>query len=415
MVTESKWPPGLSNAFVAEHSVPMFGRENVGAGRVHVRLLLQLSCALADGVTLVTTNTMSAPISENEPTRLKALEEYEILDTSAEQAFDDIVRLASLICKTPIALVSFVDGDRQWFKARKGLAASETPREDAFCAHAILNPAELMVVADARQDQRFASNPLVTGDPHIRFYAGMPLVTPTGEALGTLCVIDRTPRHLEQDQIEALHALSRQVMTQLELRRSIAVLEAAIADREHYVQQLEQYQRILEDAQVQLSNESMTDALTGVNNRRGFQARLEEEFSRAQRLKAPLSLVLLDVDRFKLYNDSFGHPAGDAVLRELAKILHQTIRPYDVAARYGGEEFAIILPATGPEGALVIAERCRRAIQNAVWPQRGVTASFGAATISTGTASASELIAAADEALYRSKEGGRNRSSISSR
>ena len=352
---------------------------------------------------------MAAPLPKNELLRLKALQEYAVMDSTAEQAYDDIVRLAAFICKTPMALVGFIDSDRQWFKAKVGLEASQVPRETTFCTHAILKPSEVMVIPDARLDQRFATHPAVTADPGVRFYVGVPLVTPTGEALGTLCAVDFTPRQLEPEQIEILRILSRQVIAQLELRRSIAVLESGITEREQYVEQLEQYQQTLEVAQVQLEIQSATDSLTGVKNRGAFNICLDEEFARAKRQHSPLSLVMLDVDWFKHFNDSFGHPAGDEALRAVAQILRQTVRPYDVVARYGGEEFAAILPATGREGALVIAERCRRAIQSAVWPHQVVTVSLGAATLSADMVSSSYLLTKADKALYQSKQDGRNR------
>lgn len=169
-----------------------------------------------------------APLPADEAERLKALQEFQVLDSMPEQAFDDIVFLASHICQTPIALVSLIDSDRQWFKARVGLGPTQTSRDLAFCAHAILEPDRVMQVQDATKDERFRTNPLVTGPPDIRFYAGTPLVTPDGRAIGTLCAIDRKPRELTADQLRALKALSREVMIQLELRRTILTLQQAL-------------------------------------------------------------------------------------------------------------------------------------------------------------------------------------------
>lgn len=165
--------------------------------------------------------TNSVPLPPNEAERLAELDAYEILDTLPEQAYDDITALAAQICGTPIALVSLIDRERQWFKSRVGLEVSETPRDQAFCSYAILDADSPLIVPDAAVDARFAHNPLVTGGPLIRFYAGAPLVTSAGNALGTLCVIDRRPRVLTADQLTAWGALARQVVSQLTLRRRL--------------------------------------------------------------------------------------------------------------------------------------------------------------------------------------------------
>jgi len=169
----------------------------------------------------------AALIPDNEAARLETLRQYQVLDTDSEDTFDDLTRLAAYICQTPTALISLIDANRQWFKARVGLQARETPRDVSFCGHAILSRA-CLIIEDAFADERFADNPLVTGEPFVRFYAGMPLMSPEGFAIGTLCVIDRQPHRLDVKQVDALQMLANQVMSQLELRREVRFCKTAL-------------------------------------------------------------------------------------------------------------------------------------------------------------------------------------------
>ena len=191
------------------------------------------------------------PTGTDEQARLRALESYALLDTPADEAYDDLTRMAAMICGTPIALVTLLDDCRQWFKSRHGLDVTETPRDIAFCDYSIRGR-ELFVVGDALEDPRFAANPLVTGAPHIRFYAGAPLVDPDGFVLGTLCVIDTVPRELTEDQYRMLRALARQVMTQIELRGRIAELAETVEAKDRARRLLraseERYRRLVDNA-----------------------------------------------------------------------------------------------------------------------------------------------------------------------
>lgn len=183
---------------------------------------------------------MGTAVPSREAARVAALNRYAILDSEPEQSFDDLVILASHICKTPMALLSLVDDQRQWFKSTVGVQVRETPREVSICSHAIEQD-DLFIVGDTLEDVRFRDNPLVVGDPHIRFYAGAPLVNEDGFALGTLCVVDRVPRQLDNEQKEALSAVGRLALRQMELRTNLQMLKDALNDRtrEEHARELE--------------------------------------------------------------------------------------------------------------------------------------------------------------------------------
>ncbi len=181
---------------------------------------------------------MKAEIPKNETERLAALKSLNILGSAPEEVFDNITCLAANVCNTPISLITLIDSDKQWFKSKVGLSFDEMSRDSAFCAHAILNPDEIMIVSDTHQDNRFVDNPIVTSNPGIRFYAGIPISTKDGFPLGTLCVLDDKPRVLTEDQIEALKALHKEIEIQIELRRNIETFKLVLNEEKRTKQDI---------------------------------------------------------------------------------------------------------------------------------------------------------------------------------
>ncbi len=338
------------------------------------------------------------------------MDHYQILDTLPEDDYNDLVFLASEICGTPIAAMSLVDKTRQWFKAKKGLGVSETPRDIAFCAHAILEP-DITVVSDVWNDERFSDNPLVTADPRIRFYAGAPLVTPSGEALGTLCVIDQVERKLTEAQLNSLRVLSEQVMAQLELRRLFRL-------QEENQRILKDYQDKLEQTNALLKKQSVTDDVSGFHNTRFLHSFLDHYLSRKSSELDQLTLVFFDMDRFKEVVDTHGHLLGAKVLREVAEVVHEYLDAEDRIVRYGGDEYIVLLPGQGGADARAKVEAIRHGISSSHY-LRGegidlnVTASFGLATYPDNAQDKKELLLAADQCLFQSKKEGKNRISVS--
>lgn len=325
----------------------------------------------------------------DEPRRLALLDSLGLIYSPAEERFDRITRLARRVFGVPIAIVSLVSCERQWFKSVQGLAVTETPRELSFCSHAIHSDAPL-VIADASQHPFFADNPLVNDAPHIRFYAGHPL-TYDEVRLGTLCLIDRQPRHLKPDDLDALRSLACWVENELRLTA--------------FSQTQVELLRELEEARRQ----ALFDPVTQSWNRRGAQQLLQREIMRAEQDGKPVALLFIDMDNFKQINDRYGHLAGDAALREVAQRIRAAARPVDMVARYGGDEFMVLLGGCGAAAAVVIAERIMARILAApvqVGEQSvEVALSIGVAVAPPFDSDA--LLQQADRALYVAKSAGR--------
>lgn len=251
----------------------------------------------------------------DEAGRLEALRSLGVLDTEPEERFDRLTRTARRLFDVPIALVSLVDANRQWFKSCMGLGVRETTRDISFCGHTILGD-DVFVITDAWQDPRFADNPLVTGEPHIRFYAGCPLRVAGGHKLGTLCIIDSRPRSFGPDDVAALKDLAGMVQSEL--------------------------------SAVQMATE---DALTGILNRRGFEMLAQHALAMCLRQHSAATLVFFDLDKFKQVNDSHGHAVGDHLLQRFAAALGRVFRDSDVWGRLGGDEFVVLLTNTGQQAA----------------------------------------------------------------
>lgn len=310
----------------------------------------------------------------NEDLRLQVLRRYDILDTAPEETFDRLTRIVAAALRVPIAAVSLVDDHRQWFKSRIGLAVTETPRSASFCAHTMLEDGA-MVVTDARQDLRFSGSPLVVGEPHIRFYAGYPVVSSDGVALGAVCAIDTAPRDISEQELGLLKDLAALVNEQLELRHLASI-----------------------------------DGLTGALRRKTFLDMCERELLLGRRSKSPSSCLMIDADHFKSINDKYGHDIGDQVLKALVDTLKSGLRVTDIVGRLGGEEFGIFLPNTDLAGCVDVAERLRGMVEGlAIAPALvPVTISMGAAEATNGE----ELLSVfqrADTALLNAKRSGRNR------
>lgn len=264
---------------------------------------------------------------QDEQARLETLRSLSILDTPPEERFDRLTRMAKRLFGVPIALVSLIDENRQWFKSCFGLSVSETSRDISFCGHAILGN-DLFIIPNTIEDERFADNPLVLNDPFIRFYAGCPLNAPNGRKLGTLCIIDRQPRSFGKEDLEALQDLASMVERELS-----AVQQATL------------------------------DELTNISNRRGFMMLAQYSLHLCAREKISVSMVFMDLDQFKPINDTFGHAEGDQALIAFTEQMKATCRDADIYARLGGDEFVMLLINTSKEHAENIVARLRQSVE----------------------------------------------------
>ena len=460
--------------------------------------------------------------NQNESERLAELDQLQLLDTLPEACYDAVVKLASLLCETPIAFFGLIDGSRQWYKAKVGINDESTPRDLTYCQYAMLQPDTMMVVPDARVDERLSQLPFANMQRPFVFYAGLPIKSSQGHVMGALCIIDYHFRELSNEQRDGLRALgvvlenmllerTRSMQSERELLRLRLAVDAAklglwdfnVANRigsanvqfekllglepgqldgsvdtflkyvhpedlpmlaEHHRRQIEMgdfkpiefrvihpdgttrrlvaysrgiyskqksltrvagllldrteqylveeqlhsYQQELLTLTQQLETLALTDALTGIKNRRAFDELLRSHVAHGQRHGTDLSLLMLDVDHFKAFNDQYGHPEGDKILQVVAGLIQDSIRTEDSVARYGGEEFALILPSADHNCAQLTAERIRKKIELHPWPLRGITVSIGLASQSGFSIDEKMLLIDADQRLYQAKASGRN-------
>lgn len=314
---------------------------------------------------------LAAKIPECDPTRVASLKALNVLDTAAEERFDRLTRLALRLFDVPMALVSLVDEDRQWFKSSQGLNATETPRDISFCGHVVYDSC-MLVVNDTQADPRFADNPLVTGEPHIRFYTGYPLKDANGLIMGTLCIIDTKPREFSSTDRDTLKDL------------------AEMAERELVAIQL-----------------ATVDELTGLSNRRGFSMLAEKSLKYSVRHAISASLVFVDLNKFKAINDDYGHAEGDKALIVFSDIMKKNFRSCDIFGRLGGDEFvALLMDADESHARSAVAH-----LQNAVDRYNKESNAPYSIEFSMGIVqynpfrhgSLEELLAAGDRLMYHDK------------
>lgn len=320
---------------------------------------------------------------ENEDVRVATLRSLSILDTEPEERFDRLTRIAKRLFGVPIALVSLVDMNRQWFKSCQGLAVTEMSRDISFCGHAILGN-DIFMIADTLEDERFYDNPLVLNEPRIRFYAGVPLVVSNGIKVGTLCLIDREPRILSDEDRELLRDLGQMAAQEL--------------------------------SSVQLAT---IDELTQISNRRGFSALAHHALNLCKRMNKPASLFFFDLDFFKEINDRYGHAEGDNALVNFSKILKESFRESDVVGRLGGDEFVALLTNANQTETQLILNRLEQVLKdfNSKQTDRGYNIVYSVGMVEFDPSrhhSINDLLVEGDRMMYAQKREKRSKEVISS-
>ena len=337
---------------------------------------------MPDALRMTALSVATTPAPE-EVRRLAALGTFKILDTPPEPQFDRLVQLASQLLRMPIVKITFIDQHRQWFKARTGVTLTELSRDQTFCTHTIAQQG-VLVIPDATQDPRVNTLSIVTGDFHLRFYAGVPLITATGENIGTFCVFDQQPRDFPAHDQHLLASFAELAMDELKLRKAVD----------------------------DLAYLALHDPLTGLPNRLQFRTQLEGACQEAAHADHKVVLGLLDLNQFKLINDTLGHPAGDEVLRLSAERLQTVLAPNHILARMSGDEFTLILPGirqvADTEVILRQLQQCFQSPLQLDGQEIFVQWSIGLSVYPDDAHDVDLLLQHADTAMYQAKRAGRS-------
>ncbi len=339
---------------------------------------------------------LAAPHLACDNKRVEALKKLQLLDSPIEERFERIIRMGKRMLDVPIVAFTLVDEFRQTFKAVQGMKACDVDRSESLCGH-VIEGSDLFIVSNTREDKRFRDNPLVTANPGIGFYAGCPVRSPDGEAIGAICIIDTVPREITADQIQGIRDLVATVETEL---RSNIISKAQI----ELLAELNSAERL-----------ALIDPLTRIWNRAGISELLVKEWDIATKNNESVGIIMADIDHFKLVNDTYGHPVGDEVIKHVAESFVTYVGPNGFVGRIGGEEFLIITAQTPSSEPLAsLADRMRSLFENTPISTKSgdlsITLSFGAIEVYPHTSKSSEdYISQADKALYTAKQTGRNK------